>query len=148
LPCICLAVGRRRLLKIFIVRLPGRVLVIDDETAVRRVLSGFLVQAGYTVTAAADGREALEIVAAGAVPDLIVLDLMMPTMNGFEVLSALRINKDWAQIPVIILTATPMGYSAGDLDVDAMLHKPFNAVDVQAAIYVALEARRQKNEKP
>jgi CheY-like chemotaxis protein len=130
-----------------VVNRPGKVLVIDDEPAVRRVLSGFLVQAGYTVTAAADGREALEMVVAGGVPDLIVLDLMMPTMNGFEVLSALRINKDWADIPVIILTATPMGYSAGDLGVDAMLHKPFDALDVQAAIYVALESRRKKNEK-
>ncbi len=95
--------------------------MIDDEEAVRRVLSSFLVKAGYTVIAAADGREGLEMVASGGVPDLIVLDLMMPTMNGFEVLNSLRVNKDWADIPVIVLTATPMGHSAADLDVDAML---------------------------
>jgi CheY-like chemotaxis protein len=120
--------------------------VIDDEEAVRRVLSSFLVKAGYTVIAAADGREGLEMVSSGGVPDLIVLDLMMPTMNGFEVLNSLRVNKDWADIPVIVLTATPMGHSAADLDVDAMLHKPFDAIDVQAAIYVALESRRKKRE--
>jgi two-component system, OmpR family, KDP operon response regulator KdpE len=130
------------------VRHPERVLVIDDEPTVRRVLSGLLVKAGYTVIVAADGREGLEMVTAGAAPDLIVLDLMMPRMNGFEVLKALRANKDWAQIPVIVLTATPMGNTADMLDVDAMLRKPFDAVDVQAAIYLALESRRKKDEKP
>lgn len=72
----------------------------------------------------------------------------MPVMTGFEVLSALRTNMDWAKIPVIILTGTT-GYSAGHLDVDAVLVKPFDAEDVNAAIEIALESRgkRRSQEK-
>ena len=123
----------------------GIVLVVDDELMTRHVLGGWLSKAGYTVKAAADGREAMEVVSR-MVPDLIVLDLMMPAMTGFEVLGALRTNKDWSDIPVIVLTAT-MGYSAGHLDVDAVLYKPFDAVDVEDAILVALESSRKKREK-
>ena len=121
----------------------GTVLVIDDEQTVREVLARFLGKAGYAVLTAADGREALELVHAGDPPDLIVLDLMMPVMSGFEVLSALRTNPGWADIPVIVLTAT-MGFSAEHLEVDATLQKPFDMRDVQAAIETALAARRAK----
>jgi CheY-like chemotaxis protein len=121
----------------------GTVLVIDDEESVRDVLRRFLTQAGFQVLTAADGREALQFVQSGPPPDVLILDLMMPVMNGFEVLSALRANQDWKDIPVIVLTAT-MGYSADHLDVDATLIKPFDSVTVQAAVSAALSARREK----
>jgi CheY-like chemotaxis protein len=124
----------------------GTVLVIDDEESVRDVLRRFLTQAGYQVLTAADGREALQFVHSGPPPDVLILDLMMPVMNGFEVLSALRANQDWKGIPVIVLTAT-MGYSADHLDVDATLIKPFDSVTVQAAVSAALSARREKAHK-
>ncbi len=124
-------------------QLRGTVLVVDDEAPVLEVLRRFLTKAGYDIRVASNGAAALELVHSGPPPDLIVLDLMMPVMSGFEVLSALRANKDWANIPVIVLTAT-MGYQADHLDVDAMLPKPFNATDVDAAIQAALGARRKK----
>ncbi len=124
-------------------QLRGRVLVVDDEPPVQEILRRFLSKAGYNILLASNGGAALQLVHSGPPPDLIVLDLMMPVMSGFEVLSALRANKDWANIPVIVLTAT-MGYSADHLDVDAMLHKPFDAADVDAAIQAALESRRKK----
>src|SRR5260370_40149312 len=108
------------------------VLIIDDEESVREVLSRFLTKAGYEVKVAANGQEALQMVHSQAPPDLIVLDLMMPVMSGFEVLSALRVNSEWRRIPVVVLTAT-MGYSAGHLQADAVLHKPFDSVTEQAA---------------
>ena len=117
--------------------------MVDDEAPVLEVLRGFLTKAGYDVLAASNGAAGLELVHAGPSPDLIVLDLMMPVMTGFEVLSALRANKAWASIPVIVLTAT-MGYSADHLGVDAVLSKPFEAADVDAAIEVALASRRKK----
>jgi CheY-like chemotaxis protein len=117
------------------------VLVVDDELPVREILGRFLRQAGYEVNGASDGKEALDILQRGKLPDLIVLDLMMPVMSGFEVLNALRANPTWAKIPVIVLTAT-MGFSAGRLLVDATLQKPFEMVDVQAAIHVALASKR------
>ena len=121
----------------------GTVLIVDDDVAVLEVLRRFLTKAGYDIRVASNGAAALELVHSGPPPDLMVLDLMMPVMSGFEVLSALRTNKDWANIPVIVLTAT-MGYSANHLDVDAMLLKPFDAKDVDAAIQAALESRRKK----
>ena len=120
----------------------GTVLVVDDEAPVREVLRGVLTKTGYDVVVASNGASALELVHAGPRPDLIVLDLMMPVMTGFEVLGALGANKKWAKIPVIVLTGT-LGYSTDHLGVDAVLAKPFEAKDVDAAIEVALGSRRK-----
>lgn len=116
------------------------VLVIDDEAGVRSVLRRFLVAEGYAVVEAPDGRAALEFVHKGPIPDVIIVDLMMPVMTGFEVLSTLRVNAAWAEIPVIVLTATD-GYSADHLRVAASLVKPFDLRDVKAAVEVALKPR-------
>jgi CheY-like chemotaxis protein len=121
----------------------GTVLVVDDEASVVEVLRGILTKAGYDVLAASNGAAALELVHSGPSPDLIVLDLMMPVMTGFEVLSALRANKAWASIPVVVLTGTA-GYSTDHLGVDAVLSKPFEAVAVDAAIQVALASTRKR----
>jgi CheY-like chemotaxis protein len=119
------------------------VLVVDDEPAVRAMLSGFLEKAGYAVESAPNGEAGLRLLQRGPPPDLICLDLMMPVMTGFEVLKQMQLNPRWGAIPVIVLTATP-GHSAGTLEVDAVLKKPFNLSDVQASIFVALASRRQK----
>lgn len=119
------------------------VLVIDDEEPVREVLRRFLEKAGYQVKTARDGQQALQHVHDGPPPDALILDLMMPVMNGFEVLSALRAQESWRQIPVVVLTAT-MGYSADHLDVDATLLKPFDAATVQAAVEKAIASRRSR----
>ena len=123
----------------------GKVLVVDDEPSVLDVLRRYLTKAGYEITVAPNGAAALEMVHSGPVPDLIVLDLMMPVMSGFEVLSALQANKAWSEIPVILLSATA-GYMAGHLDVDAILPKPFDIAGLDAAIQAALASRRQKKE--
>jgi CheY-like chemotaxis protein len=125
----------------------GKVLVVDDEPSVLDVLRRYLTKAGYEITVAPNGAAALEMVHSGQVPDLIVLDLMMPVMSGFEVLSALQANKAWSEIPVILLSATA-GYMAGHLDVDAILPKPFDIAGLDAAIQAALASRRKKKETP
>ena len=121
----------------------GTVLVVDDEPSILDVLRRYLTKAGYQIQVAPNGAAALGLVHSGPKPDLIVLDLMMPVMSGFEVLSALRANKGWSEIPVILLTATT-GYSADHLDVDAILPKPFDIAGVDAAIQAALASRRTK----
>ena len=116
------------------------ILVIDDELKMRQVLGRVLTNDGYEVKLAADGNDALLQVDAGPAPDLILLDLLMPVMSGFEVLSALRVNPVWAKIPVIVMSGTA-GYSAGHLGVAATLVKPFETSEVQQAIRQALGRR-------
>ena len=85
----------------------GNVLVVDDDEGTRDRLRTMLTRAGWSVQTAADGRTALQKVAA-ARPAVILLDLMMPGMDGFAVLKELRNSLDWAGIPVLVVTAMDM----------------------------------------
>ena len=104
------------------------ILVVDDERHIVRLVEVNLERAGYEVTTAYDGVEALEAVQA-KVPDMIILDVMMPRMDGFETLKKLRADDKSKEIPVIMLTAKAQdadifkGWSSG---VDSYLTKPFN----------------------
>lgn len=82
----------------------GRILVVDDEPHIRRVLSTVLGSHGYEVRIASDGIEGLDELGAEPV-DLVILDLMMPGADGLEILSRIRSDPERAQTPVIILTA-------------------------------------------
>jgi CheY-like chemotaxis protein len=83
---------------------PDRVLLVEDDAPTREVMRRMLERAGWTVDEAENGRVALERLAA-ATPGLILLDLMMPEMDGFEFLEALRRRGEWRAIPVVVLTA-------------------------------------------
>ena len=83
---------------------PRRVLVVDDDPDIREMLSRTLQRQGWVVSTAEDGRAALDSVAA-AKPDLILLDLMMPRMDGFEFVTELRRLQEWRSIPIIVITA-------------------------------------------
>ena len=85
----------------------GDVLVVDDDEGTRDRLRSMLARAGWSVQEAPDGRTALQHVAA-ARPAVILLDLMMPGMDGFAVLKGLRNTPDWAGIPVVVVTAMDM----------------------------------------
>jgi CheY-like chemotaxis protein len=80
------------------------VLVVDDEDDVREYFADILLDAGFNVVTAADGEEALEKVRE-KIPDFISLDLIMPRKSGIKFLYELRHNKEWANIPVVIVTA-------------------------------------------
>lgn len=79
------------------------VLVVDDSETDRYVITEMLEAAGYTVTTAASGEECLEVVK-NAMPDLIVMDVIMPGLNGFQTTRTLTKNPDTAHIPVIMCT--------------------------------------------
>jgi signal transduction histidine kinase/DNA-binding response OmpR family regulator len=85
-------------------RAPCPAIVIEDDPASREVLRRTLEQDGWRVCEAANGREGLALVADG-IPDLILLDLMMPEMDGFEFVERLRANAAWSRIPVVVVTA-------------------------------------------
>src|SRR5437588_8114670 len=80
------------------------ILIAEDSRFLRRATELILAKAGYTVLTAADGKEALEI-ARSSLPQLIVLDLMMPRLNGVEVIRALKEEAKTSEIPVLVLTA-------------------------------------------
>src|SRR5215471_12576914 len=81
-----------------------RILVVDDEPEAVELVEFNLKQAGYAVTTAADGAEALKK-ARSQTPDLIVLDVMLPEMDGFEICKTLRLDAVTAKVPIIMLTA-------------------------------------------
>src|SRR5262249_5653035 len=85
---------------------PRRVLVVDDDPQARAVLRRAMEAEGWSVSEAEHGRAALEQ-ALGAVPlpDLVLLDLMIPEMNGFEFLEAVRKHESWRAVPVVVITA-------------------------------------------
>ncbi|MGB9790683.1 response regulator transcription factor [Thermotoga caldifontis] len=81
-----------------------RVLVVDDSDVLRKIVGFNLSKEGFIVEEARDGVEALERMAS-AKPDLVILDIMMPRLNGFEVLKRMRTDPELSSIPVIVLTA-------------------------------------------
>jgi DNA-binding response OmpR family regulator len=108
----------------------GRVLVVDDEPMVRDTLGQVLIDEGYVVDLAVDGASALERVRA-AKPNVILLDLMMPGMNGRQFLQQLRNNPDYTTIPVLIMTAVHgMSVNLATLRASEVVEKPFNIDDL------------------
>jgi two-component system alkaline phosphatase synthesis response regulator PhoP len=112
--------------------MPKKILAVDDERHIVRLVQVNLERAGYEVVTAFDGKDALEKVASEQ-PDLVVLDVMMPYMDGFEVLQNLRKNPSTRELPVIMLTAKAQdadvfrGWQSG---VDCYLTKPFNPMEL------------------
>lgn len=111
---------------------PLKILVCDDERHIVRLIQVNLERQGYQVSTAYDGKEGLEKAKAEK-PDLMVLDVMMPYMDGFEVLKNLKRDPDMEDMPVIMLTAKAQdkdvfeGYSYG---ADMYLTKPFNPMEL------------------
>jgi CheY-like chemotaxis protein len=121
------------------------VLVVDDHPPVVRLIRDALVREGYLVTSAQDGAECLHKVEADR-PDLVILDVVMPVMDGFDVLRALRQSPDTRYLPVIMLTARK---SHGDIldgwmgGADSYLTKPCRVGDVVATVKRMLGAPTQ-----
>ena len=114
------------------------VLTVDDSLMIRRFITIALVDEGYTVSEAANGGEAIEIVRS-APPDCMVLDLLMPEVDGIEVLETLQ--RDKVSIPVIVLTADIQKSTEKrcfDLGAFRVLNKPPNGEELCSAIREAL----------
>ena len=99
------------------------ILLIDGDLDAAGTWEAALASAGYRVQVVANGRAALELLETGFVPDAIVTELMLPVMNGFELLRILRREPEWRAVPVLIASAN-RGYQPSDLGVAAMLRKP------------------------
>ena len=125
-----------------------KILTCDDEKNIVRLIQVNLERQGFDVITAYNGQECLDLVARDR-PDLIVLDLMMPGMTGFEVLQRLKGNPETAIIPVIMLTARTQdqdvlrGWQAG---VECYLTKPFNPAELITFIKRIFTVNEQEDE--
>ena len=113
-------------------------MVIDDDADIRAALGFCLHSEGYAVQLCMNGRDAIDRLDFGMHPAVIVLDLMMPGMNGLEVLEALRADARWSSIPVVVVSVN-RGYSAEDLRVSSVLRKPFDLPDLVRALRQAAQ---------
>ena len=118
----------------------ARVLVIDDEVDVIEVLAYFLGELGYDVVAAADPREGLEA-AVRARPDLVICDVMMPMMNGYEVSSRIKADPRLCATPIVLVSAANISHAHGYAD--AAVQKPFDFDELEL-LMVRLLAQHAK----
>ncbi len=114
----------------------GSILVVEDDRDIRETLSEALEEEGYEVVGAKDGIEAIErLRAATRLPHLVLLDLMMPRMNGLEFREAMVQVDAWKSIPVLLLTADAQARTrANALGVDAYLEKPVKLAALLGAV--------------
>ena len=128
---------------------PGRILIVDDKEPNRDLLSRRLEHEGHRCTTAADGRQALEALAKADF-DLILLDILMPVMDGYQVLQHLKSDARLAQIPVIVLSAldkTDNVVRCIEMGADDFLAKPFSPVILKARIGACLEKKRFRDKE-
>ena len=124
--------------------MPQRILVVDDDKSIVKVLSAYLQEAGFQVLAAHDGEAALHLLRREK-PDLLVLDLMMPRRDGWEVTRLVRADPALAATPLIMLTARvdDTDKIVGlELGADDYITKPFNAREVVARVKALLRRTR------
>lgn len=113
-----------------------KILIVDDEPNIVASIEFLMNSAGYEVVSAADGEQAIELVESFR-PDLILLDVMMPAINGFEVCQRVRENPQWRDIRIIMLTAKGRDVEASKglaLGADAYVTKPFSTQELLARV--------------
>lgn len=126
----------------------SRILVVDDDALIRQFLEDQLTGEGYLVSTARDGEEALAKVAADS-PDLILLDVMMPKLDGFEVCRRLKSDDRTILIPVVIvtaLTATDQRIKGIEAGADDFLSKPYNRLELFTRVRSLLKLKRHTDE--
>jgi len=123
---------------------PGTILIVDDEARGRETLEALLISQGYQLLFACNGIEALTL-AASARPDLIMLDVMMPEMDGFEVCRHLRADPLLAEVPVLLVTALDdrdsrlQGIEVG---ADDFISKPFDRIELRMRVHTIVRLNR------
>jgi DNA-binding response OmpR family regulator len=121
--------------------MPKKILIVDDEPSIIVPVQFLMEQNGYDVMVAFSGEEAMEVIAEKKI-DLILLDIMLPIIDGFEVCQRVRENPQWNKIKIILLTA--LGSDANvekglALGADAYITKPFSNIEIVDKVKELLE---------
>ena len=126
---------------------PQTVLIVDDEPANISLLNEVL-KTDYRIMVAKDGKRALLVAQSNPPPDLILLDIVMPELDGYEVLKRLKADEDTKKIPIIFVTSKnkdedeTKGLEKGAVD---YIHKPFNPAVVKARVRAHLELKQNRD---
>jgi two-component system NtrC family sensor kinase len=120
--------------------LPGRILVVEDDRQIQAIISLLLEDEGYEIVTASDGRQALARLRDGPNPDLIILDLMLPSLDGWEFRTIQRADPALARIPVLAVSADSSA-KAEAIDATSFLRKPFGAEDLLNRVHQILSER-------
>jgi DNA-binding response OmpR family regulator len=123
----------------------ARVMAVDDDHVIRGLLEVNLEMEGHEVITASDGQDALNKIKLDR-PDLILLDVMMPNVNGWQVAEAMKAEEATSAIPIIFLTARAMESDVRkgtDLGVEAYVTKPFDPIDLMELVNRLLAGRKQ-----
>jgi two-component system, chemotaxis family, chemotaxis protein CheY len=122
--------------------MPRDILVVDDDRDIRETLGDILLHEGYHVEMAENGARALELIRRGPPPALVLLDLMMPVMSGWEFLEMAETDADLADIPVLVVSAmpAPLAPSAARGGVKACLHKPLQLEQLLSLVHQYADA--------
>jgi CheY-like chemotaxis protein len=113
------------------------VLVVDDDGEMREEICAALTNAGYGVLEASQGTRAMSVANAGPLPGLVLLDLLMPGKDGWQVLWELRNDARFRALPVVVMSAVPRNELHGAL-VDGFLEKPFTREDLLKVVQLLL----------
>jgi len=107
--------------------MPGRILVVDDEVHLARILQFTLEHGGYEVSTAFDGEEAVDLIKKEN-PDLVILDLMLPRLDGYKVCNMIKKDERLKDTPVIVISARDLSNERIDesIEADLFVEKPFN----------------------
>jgi CheY-like chemotaxis protein len=128
-----------------LVRRDGPVLVVEDDADTRDMMRHTIEKMGFAVAEAANGRLALSWLGEHAAPAMILLDLMMPEMDGFEFLDAVAARAEWREIPVVVVTAKPLTAAERDRLLrqarKVMEKGTASGVDIAAAVGEAVRRR-------
>ena len=124
---------------------PERVLVVEDNEHAAYLLRTLLERAGYSVIVSPDGRDALAKLASMEPVDLVMLDLMLPYVSGYQVLIEARQNPKWQRVPIVVVTARTLEMDAVralETGANDFIRKPFSPEELVARVRRAIELRR------
>jgi two-component system phosphate regulon response regulator PhoB len=126
----------------------ARVLVVEDNEHAAFLLRTLLEHAGFEVSSSRDGRDAIEKLGSMEPVDIVLLDLMLPYVSGYQVLIEARKNPRWRDVPIIVVTARTLEMDAVralETGADDFVRKPFLPDELVARVRRAIELRRQRN---